>query len=303
MRATSLVRTAIASAVVLVAACSSTEKATGPGRGSGAVASTTTTSTTSTTSTAVGPCDAPGYGGGEKAHMVEYADVDVVDGNEQILTDYFVTLCGLDICENGKTDKAGHARIERYGNMKKPAIKLGDGCVHVKMAIPAPESAQDITFSQPVYLPELPKDGATLTPGQTATSGDVSVTLEAKAVVTFEDEHYPTKTMQELRAVPLPVDKVKALVASEGLDLAWGVGPQNTHVCPPAKVSVPNSEGWAAGQEVDFYFHGVNTEQDFAPYAGWTKIAGGQVSADGKTIETAAGEGFPILGVFGLKRR
>jgi hypothetical protein len=234
--------------------------------------------------------------------MVESADTDVVDGTGASIADYFVTLCGLDLCINGKTDGKGHAKIELFDQMKKPAFKLGDGAVHVKMAVPCGPN-QVIDFAQPIWLPALPEQGATLTAGQTATSGDVSVTVAAGATIEFELEHYPTAKMQELRAATLPVDKSAALVDGEGLEILYGVGPTNTRICPPAAVSVPNSLGWGAGQEVDFYLHGVNVEQDFAPYAGWARIAGGKVSEDGATIATLPGEGFPVLGVLGVKRR
>ncbi len=302
--------TAIAAASVLALAfgCSSADdKLAGPGAIHGGGTTTTTGTTSTSTSTGagggdVGPCGAPGYGGGEKAQMVETADADVVDGEGAPLLDYFVTLCSLDLCINGVTDGTGHARIEHFGKMKKPAFKLGDGAVHVKMAVPAGPSPV-IALAGPIWLPALPSKGAPLAAGQTATSGDVSVTLAKDATLEFELEHYPTHAMQELRAVALPVDKSAALIDGEGLEIVYGVGPTNTKICPPATVSVPNSLGWDAGQEVDFFLHGVNVEQDFAPYAGWARIAGGKVSADGKAIETLAGEGFPVLGVIGLKRR
>ena len=298
---------ALATSFALLLGCSSgDEKKAGPGAGHGV--STTTTSGSTSTDTGSGgaggggPCAPPMYGGGEKSQMVESANVDVVDGDGKLIPAYFVTLCGLDKCINGKTDDQGHSKIELFDKMKKPSIKLGDGAVHVKMAIPG-GAAQLITLGQPIWLPELPQQGRGLVAGQTATSGDVSVTVATGATIEFEEEHYPTASMKELRSVVLPVEKSTALIDGQGIEILYGVGPQNTHICPPAAVSVPNSLGWTAGQEVDFYFHGVNTEQDFAPYSGWARISGGAVSADGKTIETSTGEGFPILGVFGVKRR
>lgn len=251
---------------------------------------------------APGPCAAPGYGGGEKKQMVESADVDVVDGEGALLTNYFVTLCGLDLCINGTTGADGHARIELFNTMKKPAIKLGDGAVHVKMAVPAPPS-EVITFTQPIWLPALPKQGARLSAGQAATSGGVSVTLATEAIIGFDVGHYPTADLQALRAVELPVERSTALIAGMGLEILYGVGPTDTTLCPPAAVSVPNSLGWAAEQDVDFYLHGVDTEQAWAPYAGWAKVSAGRVSADGKAIETLPGEGLSVLGVLGIKRR
>jgi hypothetical protein len=249
-----------------------------------------------------GACAAPGYGGGEKAHLVESAEANVVDGEGAPLTKYLVTLCGLDLCINGETDVHGHVRIDLMHAMKRPALKLGDGAAHVKLAVLAPPN-EVITLAAPIVLPALPKEGATLAAGAVATSNGVSVAVPSGAAIGFELEHYPIAELQQLRAAPLPVEKAAALVGGAGLELVWGAGPTNTTFCPPAAVSVPNSKGWDAGQDVDFYIHGVDVTQDWAPYAGWAKVSAGKVSADGKTIATLPGQGFPVLGAFGVKRR
>jgi len=68
-------------------------------------------------------------------------------------------------------------------------------------------------------------------------------------------------------------------------------------------VTVPNDPMWAAGTDVEFYIHSVDVGQDWAPYAGWAKVSDGKVSADGKTISTAAGQGLPVLEVFGIQKK
>ncbi len=60
---------------------------------------------------------------------------------------------------------------------------------------------------------------------------------------------------------------------------------------------------WPAGTAVEFYIHSVSVDQEWAPYAGWAKVSDGAVSADGKTIATADGQGLPVLEVFGIQKK
>jgi hypothetical protein len=64
---------------------------------------------------------------------------------------------------------------------------------------------------------------------------------------------------------------------------------------------VPNTAGWPAGTEVEFWLHGVYPGEDWAPYGGWAKVSDGVVSGDGQSVETADGQGVPTLSVFGIK--
>ena len=67
-------------------------------------------------------------------------------------------------------------------------------------------------------------------------------------------------------------------------------------------LSVPNTTGWAAGTEVEFWIHGVSVKEEWAPYGGWGKVSDGKVSSDGSRVETNEGDGIPILSVIGIRK-
>ena len=58
---------------------------------------------------------------------------------------------------------------------------------------------------------------------------------------------------------------------------------------------------WAAGAAVEFYIHGLDVGQEWAPYAGWAKVSDGKVSDDGTEVVTADGQGIPVLSTFGVR--
>jgi hypothetical protein len=147
--------------------------------------------------------------------------------------------------------------------------------------------------------------GAAFTPGADAVSGGVALTLGQTTVVTVDELNYDTPDKQLFRAVQIPVDQIKPVLDPSmlGLELVFGAAPIETTFCPPAQVKVPNSPMWAAGTAVEFYALGLETGQEWAPYAGWTKISDGAVSADGKVIATDAAGGFPVLETFGIRKK
>jgi hypothetical protein len=87
------------------------------------------------------------------------------------------------------------------------------------------------------------------------------------------------------------------------LELLFAAVPLETRFCPAAHVSVPNSLNWPAGTNVEFFIHGLEISQEYALYGGWGKVSDGAVSADGKTVETAADGGLPILSNFGIRKK
>ncbi|HEX7671984.1 MAG TPA: hypothetical protein VF395_20455, partial [Polyangiaceae bacterium] len=86
-------------------------------------------------------------------------------------------------------------------------------------------------------------------------------------------------------------------------EIIVGLTPTSTTFCPRAGLSVPNTPGWKAGAAVEFFLHGVEVTEEFAPYGGWAKVSSGTVSADGKTVDTDPDEtsGLPILSVVGVR--
>ena len=139
--------------------------------------------------------------------------------------------------------------------------------------------------------------------GTTLTSGDLSLTVDAEGVIEVDEINFPEPEQQLFRSSTVPAARIAEVIdPALGLEMLFAAGPFETLFCPAAKVSVPNSEGWDPGTAVELWLQGVDTLQHWAPYAGWTKVSTGAVSADGLTIETTEGEGLPSLGVIGFKR-
>ncbi|MBM4361854.1 MAG: hypothetical protein FJ104_04180, partial [Deltaproteobacteria bacterium] len=70
----------------------------------------------------------------------------------------------------------------------------------------------------------------------------------------------------------------------------------------PATLILPNRTGLPAGTAVEILLHGVEVEEEFAPYGGWAKVSDARVSSSGATIETLPGQGLPVLSVVGVRR-
>jgi hypothetical protein len=272
----------------------------GGGKGGASSSSTTTTGQTGGGGSTPGGCGDPAYGGGEKAAMLESCDGDIEDESNAPLPKFLLTLCGLDKCENGQTDAAGHVHWDFANTITKPALKMGDGAVRLEIAALLPVS-QAATMPAPIPLPRLPKDGAPIVVGGAATSNGVTLTVAAGSQVGLSDQ-YPTAEMQQFRAMRVPDGTLAAIQHGETVDIAYGMGPSKAFFCPAAAMAFPNDLGLTPGATVDVYLHGVETMQTFAAYAEWTKVAEATVSADGKTIATGA-EAIHQIGVIGLKRR
>ncbi len=184
----------------------------------------------------------------------------------------------------------------------KPAFKYGLGLTYAKFALllPSGQSIFDVGTQVTAKFPAM-GSGADLVAGTDVANSGVTVTIPAGAKIKFEPDYISAEEKQ-FRAVEIPTAKApEAVDASLGFELIIATTPVDTHFCPNAKLTVPNTPGWAAGAEVEFWVHGVNTEEDWAPYGGWGKVSSGTVSADGKKVETADGEGIPLLSVFGIR--
>jgi len=216
--------------------------------------------------------------------------------------DTVVQVCGLDICLSGSTNNAGKATVNGMGkSLKAPAFKYGDGVHYARLAIPL---TQAITTFPSLSTAKLPSPGVAFAAGKDITSGEVTLSIAAGGAAIVDDLNFPDPADQTFRAAAIGPDKIKqALDPALGIEMVFGAGPIDTLLCPAAKVTVPNSLGWPAGTAVEFYLHGIDISQDWAPYAGWAKVSDGEVSADGKGISTSDGGGLPILSVFGVRKK
>jgi hypothetical protein len=210
----------------------------------------------------------------------------------------------------------GAVTISTSLSEKKPAFKVGDALNYSEIAIPLTQATTDFTQGGTAVITVgalSSKPGAALTPGASATSGDVTIDVPAGATVGIDSLVYPTASQQELRTVSIPLASDGPVLASSGVTgfgLLYGLAPAETPVCPPVKVTVqlphkvtmPNDLGWAPGAAVEFWIMTIDTGQTYAPYAGWAKASDGVVSTDGKSVATVDGQGLTFLETFAIRK-
>jgi len=259
----------------------------------------------------------PGYASNDPAHLVEELSAKILDVSGGPATGVLAQVCGLDLCINGSTTDQGVVctpdktsgvclpGIFPQQEFKRPAFKYGDGMGYVKFAQLLPSSTTKYAIGD-VMTAKLPDvtQGVALSAGGSATSGGVTLTLAAGTKISFDELTFDTAELQKFRAAEVPVAKAPPAVdKSLGFEILVGTTPLDTEFCPHATLSVPNTAGWAAGTEVELWIHGLDPGEEWAPYAGWAKVSGGKVSADGKSVVTNDGEGIPILSTFGIKKK
>jgi hypothetical protein len=303
-------------AVLTVAACSSdpaqTTSSTGPG-GSASTGTTTTTSagggsSTSTGATGTGGaapvCTAPGYPDPNPAKLaIGKVTATVVDLAGKAVPDNLPgQVCGTDLCLTGVTgNMTGDVNVQVNKTLVKPAFKYGDARTFAKLLIPV--KAGDTAFGT-LTTAALPVTGVDFAVGKPLTSGDVTIEIPNGGSFEVDPTVYPDPIDQQLRTVTIPVAKAPLVIAGGGaIALLYGVSPVDTVFCPPAKVTVPNTDPAAlpAGADVEFLILDVETYEDWGPYGAWQKVSDGKVSADGKTITTT--EGLPVLHLFGIRKK
>jgi hypothetical protein len=235
--------------------------------------------------------------------VIDKIEATLLDENDAPIADQLAFACGVDICPPPEASGPdGHVLLS-IGNkmLKQPAFKYGDGLLYGKFAAVLTDAS---TVFPKAYTPKLPEMGEQLVAGGEATSGGVTITLEAGTVIEIDVLAYDTCEAQAFRAASIPTAKAPAgLDPALGLEILYAVGPVETFFCPAAMVTVPNTPGWASGTAVEFYVHGLSVGQEHVPYGEWAKISDGVVSADGKSISTAAGGGLPVLSAFGIKKK
>jgi hypothetical protein len=314
---TNAIQLSIVTFALGLAACSgSSESATGSSapQGSGgssashsaSTATVTTAVTTATTDAATSgsggstTCTAPGLH--SPGNTLDVGDVHALvhDLSGAPIANGTAQVCGFNLCLTAMTGADGSVDVSGGGkSLDNPAFKFGDGYQYGKFAIPLKMAgAVDLGAIQTTAMPMT---GVALTAGTKPSSGGVTLEIAAGAVVTIDELNQDTPDKQMFRAAPIPVAQVPAPMTTS-IDLVFATGPLETTFCPAASVEVPNSLGWAAGAAVEFWVHGLDISESWAPYGGWAKVSDGAVSADGTTIRTAAGQGLPVLSTFGIRK-
>lgn len=279
---------------------------TGTGGAGGAGTGGATTSSSGTGGTPV-VCEGPGFTGNEMPVPITSVEATIVDlGTPPMpVANVLTFLCGTDICSDPQnTGVNGQVIINAPnppGVMKLPAFKYGDGLEYGKFAVRVPDAVNVFPSIAIAKLPPL-AEGQTLEPGTTVTSGDVTLTIPAETTVEIDYLFYDETEKEGFRTTTITDPAaVIAIDPALNLEIAYAVAPVETLFCPAVMVTVPNTLGWTAGAEVEFFVHGVDVAQHWAPYGGWAKMSDGRVSADGTTISTSPEGGMSILSVFGIR--
>jgi hypothetical protein len=277
--------------------------------GSGGSTTTTTGATTGTTtsSSSGNNCPASGFPSDGSQDTVNTVTARVEDISGAGIGSLLLDVCGFNLCLNGTTDGNGDAVVNNTSGTTLEDVRMyyGTGREYVKMCAELP-SLPDAAFGtiNTVALPAVAQ-GQSFGSGSTVTQGPLTLSIDAAGEVTFDIILYGTESERGFRSVLVPHTDTNfnfpAIDAGLNLALVFGTAPINTKLCPAAKLTFANTEGWAADAAVEFYFHGTEVFTDWAPYGGWAKVSEGKVSADGSTVSTNDGEGIPELGVIGVR--
>jgi len=222
-------------------------------------------------------CKGAGFGGGESPQPVTSATATIIKDT-----------AGVPV-----------AGLSANMNFKSPALRFGDGLVYPQLLAKIDEPATTFAF---LVTAKFPDSGPALVPGSVVKSGDLTLALPAGGAIQVDTLSYDTPDKQALRAVTLPVSEQVALIRGMGFEILLAVAPAATTFCPPAAVTVPNSPEWPAGTSAEFFVMGGDVSQEWAPWAAWTHITDGVVSADGKTITTYAAGGLPVLATLAIRK-
>lgn len=255
------------------------------------------------TSGAPSECPGPGYSEQQTPRRVGLVTATVLELGGAAVADQQVLVCGLASCFNGRTGGDGVVGVLANADMLKPAFKFGDGLTHALLARLLPPGSEDHALGT-VTTAALPPyaEGQPLQPGATVSSVGVSLALDPTTAPKLDKLTYAKVEQRGFRAVAVPVEHAPgALELARPLALVWGLAPVETHLCPPARLSVPNDAGWPAGAAVEVLVHGAGIEESWAPYGGWGKVSDAVVTADGARIETTSGGGLPLLTAIGLR--
>lgn len=269
--------------------------------GTGATGGDTTSSGGGGTGGAPMVCEGPGYGGNEQSVNVGTVTASIVDQDGMPAKQTTVQVCGTDICLTETTSDTGTVTVLANQALKAPAFKYGDGFGYAKLAVPLVEG--DATFMN-IVTAKLPDVGTgdLFKAGASATSNGVTIDIAADGAAEIDTLIYEDESQQTFRAAEIPISAdVPAVDPAMEFKELFGVAPLETVFCPPAMVHVPNTAQLPAGADVEFWIQGLDALQHWAPYGEWLKVSDGKVSADGKEIVTAEGQGLPVLSTFAVR--
>jgi hypothetical protein len=248
-------------------------------------------------------CDAPRYQSEGEPVTLEQVKASVRLPSGEVAADLPVQVCGLDVCLLYDTNASGVLNVAPREPIVLPALKYGDGFDFVELAAPlGSEPKRDLGELVAVPLPPL-AEGAKFPKSGAVKSGDLTLQLAANGSFEHDILTYSDEAQRVFRSVAIPVaESTQALPESFGFELAYGVAPLGTTFCPPAKLSLKNTQDWAPGTEVELFVQGLDASEKWTPYATWLLVGEARVSSDGESIDTTSG-GIPILSSIALRRK
>jgi hypothetical protein len=222
----------------------------------------------------------------------------IVDENGAPTSAGLVQVCGKDICINARVGDDGVLAQSVDQLLEDPACKFGDGLTWAKLAVPVVAGDNALGTLATVRLPDF-ADAAALRPGEAASSGGVTLTLDPSAHVNVDGLTYVDESQQGFRAVALPDRALTQL--NQDFVAAYALSPVETRICPSPSLSIENAAQLAPGAGLELYILGFDVAEPWAPYGAWQKVGDGQVSDDGKTLEFP--DGLPLLTAIGIKEK
>jgi hypothetical protein len=220
----------------------------------------------------------------------------IVDEQGEPTSSGLVQVCAKNVCLDAKVGDDGKLVKQVNQDMTSPACKIGDGKLWGKLAFPIGGGDTELGTLMTVRLPDF-ADGVTLAPGETASSGGVSLSIASDAGVEIDTLSYVDASQSGFRAAELPEAARTAL--DPDFVAAFALAPLETRICPSPALSIENTAGLEPGTALELYISGLDVGEYWAPYAGWEKVSEGEVSADGARLEFP--EGPPLLTALGIK--
>ncbi len=234
-----------------------------------------------------------------------------------------VSVCG-NVCYYGGTNGAGNfsTHVGHYISIVQYQVLIHGrpdrASLYVKL--PAPNSDGDIVFATPIVVPSydsmgppLPEDDA---PGGKLTAGDVTLTVPDGIEYDLDPEDVALGSDGRLlRSVRWTSATLPSFVAGSDVAALYALAPFSVRFCksrpcPDAAenptripVSLKNTTSLPAGTAVEFFILGTDL-YSVPRNAGVLVVqATGKVSADGKTIDTDAGQGINELSLIGVRAK
>jgi hypothetical protein len=250
-------------------------------------------------------CDPAGEGEAPGSVCVQTVDARLVSLDGSPVPDTMVTVCGKNLCAKGKSNTSGDVHVAVCHSVVEPAFELEGGARYVTFAVPISRSISSIGALTLVPLPAEGDDlAAAAHAGAAVQSEGIRLTFAAGTEVAFDIADAFDADAQRFRAVMVPRDKAPpSAQTASGMDFVVGIAPVRAALSSPARLTVPNSAGWAPGAAVRLFQHGVDPlGEGPAPFGRWTEAGTARVSDDGATIATDEASGLIYLAPIGLGR-